>query len=76
MKKMFCAIVVLLAAAFVANADTVVLVNGDHLTGTVVKSDGKDLTLKTDFVGDINIPWAKVKELTTDKPVYIVMPDK
>jgi putative salt-induced outer membrane protein len=76
MKKIFCAIAILLAAAGVASADTVVLKNGDHLTGTVVKSDGKALTLKTDFAGEINIDWTKVQELATDKPIYVVTPDK
>ncbi len=76
MRKMFCAIAMLLAIAVVASADTVVLKNGDHLTGTVVKSDGKALTLKSDFAGEINIDWTKVQELTTDKPIYIVTPDK
>ena len=76
MKKMLCAIAALLCVAFVASADTVILKNGDHLTGTIVKSDGKVLTLKTDFAGDLNIDWTKVQELATDKPLYIVTPDK
>jgi putative salt-induced outer membrane protein len=65
-----------LALAIVASADSVVLKNGDHLTGTVEVSDGKDVTLKTDFAGEIKIQWSAVQELKTDKPVYIVTPDK
>ena len=76
MKRIFFAIAALLSVAFVASADTVILKNGDHLTGTIVKSDGKVLTLKTDFAGDLNIDWTKVQELATDKPLYIVTPDK
>jgi putative salt-induced outer membrane protein len=76
MQKIILAIAVFLAAAFAANADTVVLKSGDHLSGTVVKSDGKQLTLKTDFAGVINIDWTKVKELVTEKPVFVVTPDK
>jgi putative salt-induced outer membrane protein YdiY len=74
--KFMLALLLFVAAAFAASADTVALKNGDRLTGTVVKSDGKQLTLKTDFAGDINIQWAAVKELTTDKPLFAVMPDK
>ncbi len=65
-----------LAIASVASADTVVLKNGDHLTGTVEVSDGKDVTLKTDFAGEIKIQWSAVLELKTDKPIYVVTPDK
>jgi hypothetical protein len=65
-----------LATASAARADTVVLKNGDHLTGAVEVSDGKDVTLKTDYAGEIKIQWSSVQELKTDKPIYIVTPDK
>jgi putative salt-induced outer membrane protein YdiY len=65
-----------LAVASAAHADTVMLKNGDRLTGTVELSDGKDVTLKTDFAGEIKIQWSAVQELKTDKPVYVVTPDK
>ena len=65
-----------LAVASVASADTVALKNGDRLTGTVEVSDGKDVTLKTDFAGEIKIQWSAVQELKTDKPIYVVTPDK
>jgi putative salt-induced outer membrane protein len=65
-----------LTLANVASADAVVLKNGDHLTGIVEVSDGKDVTLKTDFAGEIKIQWSAVQELKTDKPIYVVTPDK
>src|SRR6202041_2263172 len=65
-----------LAVACAALADTVVLKNGDHLTGTVETSDGKNVTLKTDFAGEIQIQWSAIAQIKTDKPVYVVMPDK
>ena len=65
-----------LATASAARADTVVLKNGDHLTGAVEVSDGKDVTLKTAYAGEIKIQWSSVQELKTDKPIYIVTPDK
>ena len=46
--KLIVAVILFVGAAFVASADTVVMKNGDRLTGTVVKSDGKQLTVKTD----------------------------
>ena len=65
-----------MSLASVAGADTVMLKNGDRLTGTVEVSDGKDVTLKTDFAGEIKIQWSAVQELKTDKPIYVVTPDK
>ena len=38
-----------------SRADTLVLKNGDHLTGTVTDSDGKQVTLKTDYAGDVKV---------------------
>jgi len=49
---------------------------GDRLTGTVETSDGKNITLKTDFAGEIQIQWSAIAEIKTDKPIYVVMPDK
>ena len=36
-------------------ADQVTLKNGDRLTGTIVKSDGKTLLIKTEFAGEVNV---------------------
>ncbi len=76
MRKFVGAIVIFFGAACAASADTVTLKNGDHITGTVEKADGKNLVLKTDYAGELTIDWTKVKELVTDKPVYVVTPDK
>jgi putative salt-induced outer membrane protein len=69
---LFCVFVM----ASAAHADNVVLKNGDHLTGTIEVSDGKDITLKTDFAGEIKILWSSVLEVKSDKPIYVLMPDK
>ena len=66
----------LLTIASAAGADTVILKNGDHLTGTLEVSDGKDVTLKTDFAGEIKIKWSAVTQVTTEKALYVVTPDK
>lgn len=58
-----------------ALADEVKLKNGDRLTGSVVKSDGKSLTLKTEFVGTVTIVWDAVEQVTTGQPVYLSLND-
>jgi putative salt-induced outer membrane protein len=74
--KLFTFFIVFLAFASAAAADTVTLKNGDRLTGAIMDSDGKDITLKTDFAGEIKIHWASVASVTTDKPLYVVTPAK
>ncbi len=66
----------LLILASVVQADVVQLKSGDRVTGTIEVSDGKDMTVKTDFAGEIKIGWSFVKEISTDKPVYVVTPEK
>jgi putative salt-induced outer membrane protein len=51
------------------------MANGDRLTGMILKSDSKELVLRTDYAGDINVQWAAVRELTAAQPIYIVRPD-
>src|SRR5256885_2005709 len=55
----------------VALADEVKLKNGDRLTGAVVKFDGKNLTLKTEFAGTVNIVWDAVDQVLTAQPIYL-----
>jgi putative salt-induced outer membrane protein len=72
----FALLLLCLTVGPLVSADTVTMKNGDRLTGTVTGSDGKLLTLKTDYAGDIKVQWAAVKELTTEKAVYVMTPDK
>lgn len=76
LKQVLAAVAGFVAMACAASADTVVLKNGDHLTGTVETSDGKNVTLKTDYAGEIQIQWSSIAQIKTDKPIYVVMPDK
>ncbi len=55
-------------------ADTVVLKNGDHLTGTAVKLDGGKLTFKPPYADAIAIAWDQVTSLATDKPLVLPTP--
>ena len=56
------------AASF---ADQITLKNGDHLTGKVVKSDGKTIVLHTEFAGDVTIQFAAVTEIKTDQELHV-----
>jgi len=56
------------AAAF---ADQITLKNGDRLTGTVVKSDGKTLVLHTDAAGDVTLQFAAIQDIKTDQELHV-----
>ncbi len=57
-------------------ADQITLKNGDHLTGTVVKSDGKTLVLHTDYAGDVTVDFKAITQITTDKELHVTTSDK
>jgi small nuclear ribonucleoprotein (snRNP)-like protein len=56
-------------------ADEVVMKNGDRVTGTIIKQDGKTITVKTDNFGIVTAPWDKVASLKSDQPVNVVLKD-
>ena len=70
---LFCTIA---CVAVAANAEQVTLKNGDKITGTVVKSDGKTLVFKTDYAGDLSISWAAIQDLSSDKKLFVATPDQ
>ena len=56
-------------------ADQITLKNGDRLTGTVVKSDGKTLVLHTDAAGDLTIKYDSIQEIKTDQELHVGLKD-
>lgn len=71
----FIVLIVFLAFASAALADQITLKNGDHLTGTVVKSDGKILVLHTEFAGDVTVQFAAITQINTEKPLHVALKD-
>jgi hypothetical protein len=54
-----------------AIADTVVLKNGDRLTGTVNQLAGGKLTVTTSYAGAVTIAWDEVSTVKLDKPLIL-----
>jgi hypothetical protein len=52
-------------------ADTVVLKNGDRVSGGIIKKDGPRLTIKADQFGVITASWDQVESLSADKPLNV-----
>lgn len=58
-----------------ALADTVSLVNGDRLSGTVVRLEAATLWLETPYAGELKLPWKAVSRIETDAPVRVRLDD-
>jgi putative salt-induced outer membrane protein YdiY len=55
-------------------ADQVVLKNGDIVTGSIVKKDGGKLTIKSEFLGEVSMPWTAVQSVRSDEPLTVELP--
>jgi putative salt-induced outer membrane protein YdiY len=64
-------LLVLTVSALIARADQVTLQNGDRVSGTITKSDGKTVVLKTDYAGEITIQYPSIKEIHTDQTMHV-----
>jgi putative salt-induced outer membrane protein len=69
------AILFLLSCYRMATADQITLKNGDRISGTVVKSDGKTVVFKGDLVGEVTIALDSMSEIVSDKPLYVGLSD-
>jgi hypothetical protein len=56
-------------------ADQIVLKNGDRVTGSIIKKDNKNLTIKTDHFGVVVTPWDQVESIIAEKPIHIILGD-
>jgi hypothetical protein len=52
--------------------DVLVFKNGEKLIGHLVRSHGKDLTFKSDAVGEITVDWSKIQELHTGDQFAVI----
>ena len=52
-------------------ADQIVFKNGDRLTGTIVKSDGKTLVIHTDTADDVTIKYEDIQEFKSDQVLHV-----
>ncbi|MGA9979247.1 MAG: DUF481 domain-containing protein [Candidatus Sulfotelmatobacter sp.] len=71
LRKIQCVVVFILISSGLMLADQITLKNGDHLTGKIVKSDGKTVVLHTEFAGDVTIQFAAIDKITTDQELHV-----
>ena len=70
-----CVLAPLMVLAGVCSADQVVLDNGDHLTGKIVRLAGGKVVIHTDYAGDVDIDVQRVASLRTDDEMTVVLED-
>jgi hypothetical protein len=64
-------------AAANPNADEITFINGDKLTGKVVKESGGVVVFQSDMVGaTISVPWSKIKELHSSSKFAVIRKDQ
>ena len=73
LKHWFCLTVCLTSLAMDLFADQVNLSNGDRVTGKLIKKDGDTLTVKTDLMGEVKIPWKEVLSVSSQDPLTVVL---
>lgn len=61
------------AALCALHAGQVVMKNGDRITGTIEKQDGKTITVKTAAFGEVSAPWDQVVSIQSDEPLNVVL---
>lgn len=70
------AVGILLAMTIPAFADQIVLKNGDRITGSITKSDGKALVIKTDYAGDVTVKFDSIQSLTSTGDLSVTLGGK
>lgn len=64
-----------LAASAAAAADTVLMRNGDRLSGRVVHQADDRLTLETSYAGTLELDWTEVAEVQLAAPTPVLLRD-
>lgn len=65
-----------LLSAISAVADQIVLKNGDRLSGSITKSDGKELVIKTDYAGDVTVKFDAIQSITSTGDLNVSLAGK
>src|ERR1700682_6341109 len=71
-----CVVILLLLRAIPALADQVILKNADRLTGSITKSDGKVLVIKTDYAGDVTVKFDAIQSITSTGELNVSLAGK
>jgi putative salt-induced outer membrane protein YdiY len=68
-----CALLAFVSVGVVAEADVVILDNGDRITGTFLSVRGSNLNLQAEALGSVTIPVAQVVEVSLEETVMVIV---
>jgi putative salt-induced outer membrane protein len=71
-RNVFLLLVLSFCASF-ALADQVTMKNGDRLSGAIVKTDDDKLEMKSEFAGDVKLPWSAVVAIVSAEPLHLAL---
>jgi putative salt-induced outer membrane protein YdiY len=74
MKKLALPLTLFLAFGAALQADVLTLKNGDVIAGTWERVQGGNLVFKSDSLGEITVPTAKIKSFATTAPATALLP--
>jgi putative salt-induced outer membrane protein len=75
LKLKFVLVVLSVLICQLANADQVTTKNGDRISGKILKSDGKSLTIQSDLAGPIIVPWDAVEQISSPGTLFFTLKD-
>lgn len=61
---------------FSSLADVITLNNGDRITGTIKNKLGNKVLFKSDYLGEVNIPWSEISSLASDKEIRVQLGER
>lgn len=64
---------ILLVNPSAADADVVVLKNGDRITGRIIKMENERLHIEPPYADIVKIKWDDVQSLTSDRPMSVLL---
>jgi putative salt-induced outer membrane protein YdiY len=59
-----------------AIADELHLLNGDVITGQIIRMEENKLFFKTSYAGEIQVNWPEVENLISDDPIKVILSDE
>ena len=71
----FYCVTLLCGIVLTLSGDQITLKNGDRVSGKIVTTDDKTVTLKTDFAGEIKIDRTLITGIATDAPLNVTLKD-
>lgn len=68
-------LILILCLSSTVFADQVVMINGDRLSGKIIKKDGDSIILETEAAGTVKIRWSSVERIVSDEELSLTLAD-